>query len=191
MRRRQFSLTILAVPALIVAVAIGVAPAYGQTYSDIYNFGSKSNDGSSPSYAGIIAQGRDGNLYTTTPLGGAIGNNGAVVKITPAGTETILYSFDGTHGSGPAGGLTLGTDGNFYGTAYTGGSSCCGTIFKITPAGVITVLYNFTGGSDGAHPNAPPIQGVDGNWYGTTTAGGTGFGTVYKLTASGTFTPLY
>jgi uncharacterized repeat protein (TIGR03803 family) len=89
--------------------------------------------------------------------------------------------------------VTLGTDGNFYGTTYEGGSFSTGTIFKITPGGTLTTLYNLgTQSTDGSFPYASPIQGTDGNWYGTTNSGGTGgYGTIYKLTAAGVYTVLY
>lgn len=118
---------------------------------------------------------------------------GTVFKITPAGTLTVIYSLDGTFGSEPYGGLTLGTDGNFYGTAFGGGKFGYGTVFQITPGGSLKVFYNFTGGSDGSNPQAPPIPGTDGNFYGTTKTGGTNvyYGTVYKITPSGTLTTLY
>jgi uncharacterized repeat protein (TIGR03803 family) len=118
-----------------------------------------------------------------TPGGGTNGY-GVVFKITPDGRLKVLYNFDGVHGSGPNGGLTLGRDGNFYGTTGGGGADKYGTIFKITKSGSLTTLYNFTDGADGSNPDAPPIQGTDGNLYGTTS------GTAYKITPSGTFTPL-
>lgn len=137
-----------------------------------------------------MAQGRDGNLYSTTPLGGAH-NLGTVFKITPAGAVTILYSFDGTHGANPQSGLVLGTDGNFYGTTSAGGASKKGTVFKITPDGQLTVWHSFQG-RDGARPSAPPIEATDGKFYGTASNGGSnGQGTLYKITRSGKFTMLY
>ncbi len=170
----------------------GSIVAAGQTYSVMYNFGTKATDPLSLGYPNVIAQGRDGNLYTTATGGGSNGH-GAVFKITPGGVLTLLYSFSGPDGSYPNGGLTLGTDGNFYGTTYEGGSACCGTIFKITPGGTLTTLYNLgTQSTDGGFPWASPIQGTDGNWYGTTYSGGAGgYGTVYKLTPAGVYTVLY
>jgi len=180
---------ITAVALLGFAMTAVSAPAGAQTYTDLYNFGSNSGDPLNPQAPGIIAQGRDGNLYSTTPNGGANGV-GAVFRITPDGTLTVLYSFDEAHGVQPYGGLTLGTDGNFYGTT-SGGYSGLGTIFKITPSGRLKVLHSFTG-SDGKSPIAPPIQGSDGYFYGTTKFGGAGgTGTVYKLAPSGTLTTLY
>ncbi len=184
---RAFSLEAMLLMLAIIAVAIPAA--YAQTYSVLYDFGTKSDDPISPSFSGIIAQGRDGNLYSTSPLGGATGN-GAMFKITPGGTLTEPYSFDAT-GAQPYSGLTLGTDGNFYGTTYNGGSSSLGSVFKLTPTGTLTVLHDFVG-SDGSNPYAPPVQGTDGNFYGTTTQYEiSGAGTVYKITPAGKFATLY
>jgi uncharacterized repeat protein (TIGR03803 family) len=182
---------LLAVAMLIVTVAATTTIAQAQSFSVLYNFGSKSGDPSKPYQDGIVAQGRDGSLYSTTSAGGA-NNDGAVFKITPSGVLTRLYSFDGTHGMAAFGGLTLGTDGNFYGTTNVGGASSYGTVFKVTPSGKLTVLYSFTNGNDGALPYAPPIQGTDGNFYGTTSQYGSGGnGSVYKITSTGKFTTLY
>ena len=105
-------------------------------------------------------------------------------KITPAGAETVLYSFTnaGVDGANPFAGLIQASDGNFYGTTEFGGTSGYGTVFKITPAGAETVLYSFTNaGVDGGYPQAGLIQGSDGNLYGTTFFGGTGsVGTVFR-----------
>jgi uncharacterized repeat protein (TIGR03803 family) len=168
-------------------VLLGVAvSANAQTLTVLYNFGSNSGDPLFPLYSGVIAQGPDGSLYGTTPLGGTL-NNGAVFRVTPAGTMTVLHSFMGGDGQAPFGGLTLGTDGNFYGTTFF-------TIFKITSSGQLTTLYTFSGDSDpnGWEPYAPPVEGADGNFYGTTSAGGPdGGGGVYKITPSGTITRLH
>jgi uncharacterized repeat protein (TIGR03803 family) len=159
-----------------------------QTYTDIHDFNTSTL--TAPQYPGILAQGRDGNLYGTAPTGGTLGFGG-VFKITPAGAYSVIYNFDGTvHGKIPRGGLTLGTDGNFYGTTNQGGTSNYGTLFKITSAGALTKLHDFAY-TDGTNPLAPPIQGTDGNWYGTTSVGGTGAGTVYKMTPAGVLTPIH
>ncbi len=180
--------------ALILAVLILVAAAtmaHSQTFAVLYNFGSNPGD---PSYTtGLLAQGRDSNLYGTSRDGGTH-NLGTVFSITPAGILTVLYNFDATHGSQPWGGLTLGSDGNFYGTAAFGGTLNNGTVFKITPRGKLTVLYNFTNSEDGQTPFEPPVQGTDGNFYGTTCGcpyGGAWAGTVYKITPAGVLTTLH
>jgi uncharacterized repeat protein (TIGR03803 family) len=161
------------------------------TETVLYSFAGGSSDGEGPE-AGLI-QGSDGNFYGTT-IGGGTNNDGTVFKLTPSGTETVLHFFaGGDDGVGPRAGLIQGSDGNFYGTTYQGGSSNgiyqggssnLGTVFQITPSGTETVLYPFAGGSsDGAYPTASLIQGSDGNLYGTTAQGGTSdHGTVFKLT---------
>jgi len=143
-----------------------------------------SEDGAFPKAA--LLQGRNGNFYGTTSSGGA-NFEGAVFQVSPAGVETVLYSFGtngSTDGADPVAALIEGSDGNFYGTTSAGGVNNSGTVFKITPAGVETVLYSFgTGGStDGAKPCAAMIQASDGNFFGTTTTGGAyGAGTIFKL----------
>jgi len=120
-------------------------------------------------------------------MGGLTGN-GTVFKITPTGEETILHLFGGypADGQGPNS-LIQGSDGNFYGTTFGGGSTNSGTVFKLTREGVETILYSFR-----SVPAVGPvglIQGNDGNFYGTT-ANGYG-GIVFKLTPEGVLTTLY
>ncbi len=180
---------ILTTLMLLLGAATTVATA--QTFSLLYNFGTNSGDPLQP--MGLVAQGRDGSLYTTSVYGGTY-NLGTVVKITPTGTLTVIYNFDGTHGSEPTGGLTPGTDGNFYGTTWFGGTLGHGTVFKVTPDGTLTTLYNFKNRTDGENPYAAPIQGADGNFYGTTCGcpnGGSFAGTVYKLTPAGKLKTLH
>lgn len=172
-----------AIPLLLATVSAA------QTFSVLYNFGANSNDPQYPANSGVIAQGWDGNLYSTSPLGGA--GLGTVFEITLQGTLSVLYNFDSTHGAYPPGGLTLGLDGDFYGTTPIGGATGHGTVFKITGNGSLAVLHSFNLVTDGAYPNAPPVQGKDGNFYGTTTGGGTGLGTVYKITPSGKLITLH
>jgi uncharacterized repeat protein (TIGR03803 family) len=173
----------------VFVLAFAATAVRAQTYTDLYNFGANSKQPADPVYSGIIAQGRDGNLYSTTPAGGTNGY-GTVFKITPEGKLRVIYNFDGSLGI-PYSGLTLGTDGNLYGATLSGGSSSYGGAFKITPSGNLTILHTFTG-ADGGNPLAPPIQGADGNFYGTTASGGPSFaGTVYKINPSGKFTRLH
>jgi hypothetical protein len=124
-------------------------------------------------------------------------NYGGAYKITPAGTLSATFGLNGTNGNEPLGGLTLGTDGNFYGTNYGGGFSSVpyGNIFRLNAnSHIFTPLYTFQNNGDGALPTAPPIEGTDGNYYGTTcgACNGQGYGSIYKITAGGSpvFTPL-
>lgn len=175
------------------------------TLKTIYAFCSK-NACSDGSFAtGGLVVGTDGNFYGTTVTGGlwnAIGGYGTVFRITSSGVLTTLHTFSGRGDGGNPYGLSLGADGNFYGTTYQGGNSrlCdpfgCGTVFSITPAGKLTTIYNFCSQPqcvDGMAPFAPPIQATDWNLYGTTDAGGAGegLGTVYRITLQGSETTLY
>src|ERR1019366_5617524 len=86
------------------------------------------------------------------------------------------------------GGLTLGSDGSFYGTTFNSGS---GKIFKVTTNGTLTIWAAF-GGTNGSLPHAGLTLGNDGNFYGTTTVSGTNgsYGTVFKVTTNGALTSL-
>lgn len=168
---REVSRRGLSLAVVLLIYAVGTTAARAQTYTDLFNF--DGTNGKGPFYPQVLAQGRDGNLYGTTLYGGT-SDEGVVFKITPGGSLTVLYNFDGgTDGNNPQGGLALGTDGSFYGTTIN-------TIFRIAPTGSLTTLYTST-----VDLITSPIQGTDGNFYGTT-----GAGNAYKITASGTFTAL-
>ena len=153
------------------------------------------NDGARP-YGGLT-EGSDGSFYGTTTIGGAgftaLDGNGTVFKITPEGNFTSLHSFSRTDGAIPQGELTLGSDGNFYGTTTQGGASFDpatfqgnnGTIFRLTPDGELTSLHSF-GGLDGIAPYGGPLEANDGSFYGTTEGGGLSHvGIAYRFTLGG------
>lgn len=151
------------------------------------------DDGNNP--LGGVVQGRDGNFYGTTLDFSAIGSQ-TIFKLTPEGIVSTLHRFrrgNTVSGSSPRGGLTQGSDGNFYGTTALGGPSDRGTIYKITPEGTHTPLHWFSGGTaDGEAPNGRLVQGSDGDFYGTTYAGGAnGAGTVFKVSSAGVTTILH
>jgi uncharacterized repeat protein (TIGR03803 family) len=133
------------------------------------------------------------NLYGTSVQGGKSGA-GTVFQVTPAGVHTVLYSFTGgTDGGEPYKGVTLGPDGNLYGTAVTGGGgSCeggCGVVFKLTNSGgtwTHSVIHTFTGGNDGSGPGSPVAFDKHGNLYGTTPTGGShSVGVIYQMQPNG------
>lgn len=153
--------------------------------------------GAFPMTAPIL--GTDGNLYGVTSAGGnAPGGGGVFYKLTVQGQFTVLHSFGQTptDGTWPQG-ITLGSDGNFYGATVYGGnrSEQPGVIFKLTPTGEYTELYSLCSRAtcaDGEKPFSPPIEGNDGNFYGATTTGGTnGGGVIYKITSSGHYSVIY
>ena len=144
----------------------------GSSYSVIYSFGQTQADGYNP-YGGLVF-GSNGDLYGVTAYGGSI-NEGMVFELTTSGTLTALHSFEGTPSDGqiPLAALTLGKDGNFYGTTSVGGPNGQGIVFKMTPAGTETVVYAFgTNAGDGSSTYQPLIEGPDGNFYGICYQGG-------------------
>jgi len=152
-------------------------------------------NGANPS---ALTLGNDGNLYGTTELGGIKGSSGVgtVFKVTTNGTLTSLVTFNFTNGAFPAAALTLGNDGNFYGTTEDGGNTDLnggygyGTVFKVTTNGTLTTLVSFNI-TNGASPHAALTLGSDGNFYGTTDDGGSyDYGTIFQVTTNGVLTTL-
>jgi len=185
----------LVVIATLVLLVATTGAVYAQPFTKLYDFGSNSGDPQLPSWPGVFAQGRDGNLYSTSTNGGAHGA-GAVFRLTPAGTMTVVYSFTGNvtgDGGYPYSGLTLGVDGSLYGTTFRGGKGGYGTVFKVTTDGAYTLLHSLNGTTEGTgfSNTAAPIQAKDGNFYGTISNGNSNYGTFYKMTTAGVMTVLY
>lgn len=141
--------------------------------------------------AGTLAKGANGSLYGLTQAGGA-NAGGTAFKISTGGTFSVLVDFESTTtGANPAGTLTPGTDGNFYGCAEYGGTSGMGTVFQMTPSGGVTALIHFDG-VNGSTPGPNLLLASDGHLYGVTSAGGTGGeGTAFRLTTAGVLTTLF
>jgi uncharacterized repeat protein (TIGR03803 family) len=168
----------------------------------LYAFSGGDSDGAFPQ-GGLTAD-KAGNYYGVTGAGGT-NDAGAVYRLAPDGTESILYAFQGgSDGRGPIGNLALDSNGNLYGTASQGGNlSCappsgCGTVFEVLPGGTLTVLHTFQGGADGEVPQGGVISDSGGNLYGTTAIGGngancgsSGCGTVFRIAPDGTETILH
>jgi uncharacterized repeat protein (TIGR03803 family) len=150
-------------------------------------------DGALPE-AGLV-QDTQGNLFGTTLHGGSQGA-GTVFKLDTTGKESVLYSFGSVGGDGtfPQAGVVLDSQGDMYGTTFTGGTGGDGAVFKVDKTGKETVLYSFTGmNGDGEEPYyAGVVRDGQGNLYGTTVYGGSSvFGTVYKVDTTGKETVLY
>lgn len=157
----------------------------GGTLTVLHNFDNQ--DGINP-WARLV-QGSDGDLYGSTGIGGAYCPKGCgtIFKITTSGVLTTLHSFNETDGEEPLAELVQGADGDFYGTAYYGGTNdvClegCGTVFKITTAGALTTLHNFHS-TEGAWPESGLVQTSNGEFYGPTSRGGSDDeGTIFTIT---------
>ena len=162
-------------------------PLCAQTVSDVVAF-DYTNYLGSPAFA--PTQTRDKLLYGS--IASPSGDPGAIINFAPAGgSYHVEFTLSYALGSVPLGGLTLGTDGSFYGVTAGGGSGY-GVLFKVTPDGAYTVLHEFTGGTDSGEPESAPIEGADGNIYGVTFGACCAYSTVYKYnTRSGVFSTIY
>jgi uncharacterized repeat protein (TIGR03803 family) len=161
------------------------------TQSVLHAF-SGGDDGSGPGSPVAIDQ--HGNLYGTTPTGGANGF-GVVYGIEPVAGGNwkliVIHAFtggaDGLGGS--AGRLLLDAAGDLYGVNTVGGANGFGNVYKLVQSKgqwQLTTLYSFKDQPDGASPYGGVIFDKNGNLYGTTYyAGANDVGTVYKLTRNG------
>ena len=133
-------LRIVALRLLAVVVATGTdSPAQTLTFTTLVNFNGTNGAAPQPE---SFAEGRDGNLYGTTPRGGASGN-GTVFKMTPAGTLTTLYNFCSQPGYGWQWALRrprASRRRDFYGATAFGGTFGDGTVFRITASGNLTTF---------------------------------------------------
>jgi uncharacterized repeat protein (TIGR03803 family) len=163
-------------------------------FTVLYTFCSRTDCSDGETSEGPLIQGKNGNLYGTTLLGGAYGA-GTIFELTLAGKLTTLHSFSYKDGANPHTGLMQASNGAIYGTTEAGGTRNNGTVFEISAAGKLKTLYNFcekTYCSDGAVPVATLTQGTNGNLFGTTSLGGANSrGTVFEITTAGKLTTLY
>lgn len=146
------------------------------------------------STAGLVADAA-GNFYGTTYYGGGTGcfenlGCGTVFKLSPDGSETVLYRFSGAQdGEWPHGGVILDRKGNLFGPAFVGGAHKRGILFELTSKGRLVVLHAFEGKAheDGVDPYAGLLMDRAGNLFGTTVGGGKhdcggyGCGTIFEI----------
>lgn len=162
------------------------------TFTRLLTATSQPTEGRSPS--GALVQATDGNFYGVT-VDDAKRHGGTIFRLTPGGVLSTLHVLNPgsapREGLAPEAGLTIGPDGNFYGTVSTGGAGF-GSVFSMTPAGAYTQLYSFSGGADGQYPFTSLTLGADGNFYGVTERGGANnFGVIFRITPAGNFLKIF
>jgi len=141
---------------------------------------------------GALLRDQTGRLWGTTSAGGSA-DHGTIFKYAPdTGTFTTVIELGGTGslnpGSQPYAGLVEASDGTYWGTTYTGGSTGKGTVYQLTPAtGQLVTPIQFTGTGPQAQSGANPMYSAlhrhsDGNLYGTTRDGGPAAGgTIFRI----------
>ena len=187
---QQLAASLLTAAALL---PLSVAPAIADTYTKLYSYPNTDNNTSGITWPSVLSQGQDGDFYSTIETNGAH-NYGSVYRMSTGGAYHLLYSFCPVAGCAdggyPEGGVTLGFDGNFWGTAAGGGKDGAGTIFKMTFAGKLTPVYSFTNGKADSAPIYTVIQGQDDNLYGVSEEQYEGqYGAFFKLTTGGKISP--
>ena len=160
------------------------------TFHVIHTF-SGGFDGSGP--GSPVAFDKFGNLYGTTPTGGASGM-GTIYRMSPDSAGgwkfRVIHTFTGgpDGGGGSAGRLVFDNAGILYGVCTVGGTNGLGTVYRMFRSQgqwQFQTLYAFKDSPDGALPYGGLAIDNAGNLYGTTYyAGAHDFGSVYQLTPS-------
>jgi uncharacterized repeat protein (TIGR03803 family) len=163
--------------ATTAAAQLGPAPIY---YTVVHQL--TSEEGVTP--RDNLVSGPDGNLYGAASDGGSSANCGTLFRLTPTGAFTKLATFDNANGCHPNGNLVIGSDGNLYGTARSGGANNSGTFFRLTLAGALTALASFPGPSRFYIFPGPLARASDGNFYCVDS------GSIFKVTMAGDLSKL-
>jgi len=149
------------------------------TFTVLHNFCGNVNNCESGANPSTIVEDANGNLFGT-----AFNLLGVVFEITSTRDYEVLHRFyPGVDGLDPFTGLTLASDGNFYGMTMEGGTTDSGTIFEITPTGEFTSLYSFASPKGYDPAPGPLFQATDGSFYGATdySAPPSSYGTIFRL----------
>lgn len=180
----------VALAVLVSAGAVYAAPGYKVVHSFAGPNGHQ-HEGWDP-FGGAPTLDSAGNVYVTN-YGGDRNYFGALDKLAPNRTMTLLHIFRGGDGRSPIGGVLYdNSSGVIFGTATGGGSYDQGVLYELDPNGRYTVLHSFNGGDDGSSPRDAPARDSAGDLYGVTYSGGpSGAGTIWRLASKGTFTVLH
>jgi uncharacterized repeat protein (TIGR03803 family) len=158
----------------------------------IYSF-TGGSDGSGPGSPVVFDQ--QGNLFGTTPVGGAKGL-GTIYELKPRKDGTwklaVVHTFTGGNdgAGGSAGRILFDNHGNMYGVATSGGAHGSGIAYQLSPVQhgkwKMKTLYAFKGQPDAGFPYGGLIRDSAGNLFGTTYYDGANdIGAIYKLSPVG------
>jgi len=142
----------------------------------LHTFTAAPNNYANGNNPGLLIEGPDGKLYGTTLFGG-VNNNGVLYRVGKSGLGfQVIHQFcsKANCNDGASGALVVGTDGNLYGSSFTGGTgNCgqyyqgCGTIFRVTPSsGAYEVVFDFDPSTTGEFPSGITLTS-DGTFHGT------------------------
>jgi uncharacterized repeat protein (TIGR03803 family) len=128
----------------------------------VHSFCSNCGDGINPFN---LVLGSDGNFYGCTALGAAgdATDSGRLFRVTPAGSLSILHTFNLAVDGPQCLGMILASDGNIYGDTV-GALSIPTVLFRLTPAGEVTDLHTW---EYAQLPTSPPTETVDGSLWGS------------------------
>jgi len=162
----------------------------------LYSFRNK-NDGADPN--GSLVLDRKGAIYGTTYCGGDApcqnlqSGDGVVFRLKPpvmqggGWTYNVLYTFRGSDGAGPNGGLIFDFKGTLYGTTSGGGSQQGGVVFALAPpmnksaTWTETPLHEFDDGPGGVLPGGLILDST-GKLLGVARGGKLPGGVVFRMT---------
>ena len=157
---------------LIVLVGLNASTSARAELENVLNFSLVQQNA-----IGAPAQAADGNYYIASRSGGT-NFRGAILRITPSGAVTTVYSFTGldSANAAPETPLTVGSDGALYGATSS-------TFFRVTTAGDFQTLATFDS-SAGFNPVGNLLLDANGAIYAACNGGGTNEkGTLLKWTA--------
>jgi uncharacterized repeat protein (TIGR03803 family) len=192
---KQRTMQCLLILGLVLSISARLAVAQSGTYTAVYPFSQA--DGFGQGTPGMLAEGLDGNVYGTNPSGFSGAYYGVLIGYSPLSGKLPPINFNGkADGFSPLAGVTLGVDGNLYGTTEWGGNTTTvnsgwGLVYKFTPGASPAPpahIYDFQNSTgilaDGAYPWAPPVQTQDGSLWGVS-KDPSGAGIWYKMNTSG------
>lgn len=163
----------------LILIAVCSSPSFAQTTRLVHVFSGANGTGGDS-----VTIDKSGKVY-----GAATSTHAAAVffQLTPPVSGTtwtaIAPGFGANIGTCPCSQLIQDADGNFYGTAPSGGAFGMGTVFELTPGHtpIGRVLHSFNG-QDGSMPGGSLVFDSKGDLYGTTSWGGANnYGTVFEL----------